>query len=73
MYSLKQLAGYYGYSEYIWVDVLLIAETQKAILIMFDGKKSWFPKAWLKRIKCKKDSQIVSIKISLYYWERKFR
>lgn len=36
---------------YFWIDVLLIKETKKAILIMFDGRKEWLPKAWIVRIK----------------------
>ena len=28
-----------GFHNYIWVDVFLIKETPKAILIMFDGRK----------------------------------
>lgn len=51
MFSLKQLIGYYGHSEYIWVDALLITETEKAILVMFDGRKHWLPKAWIAKIK----------------------
>ena len=43
------------YSEiYLWVDVILIKETRKAILIEFDGRKKWLPKAWVVRIKSSK-------------------
>ena len=72
MYSLKRLVDYYRYSEYIWVETTLIKETRKAILIMFDGRKNWFPKAWIARIKGRKNSRI-SIKISLYHWAKKFQ
>jgi len=32
---------------YIWVDVMLIKETRKAILIEFDNRQAWFPKSWI--------------------------
>ena len=72
MFSLKQLTGYYGRSEYVWVDAVLIKETKKAALIMFNGRQAWISKAWIRRIKRKRNSQIINIKISLYYRERKF-
>lgn len=58
---------------YFWIDVLLIKETKKAILIMFDGKKIWLPKAWILRIKrnrhCGEQSdETISIKISEFHW-----
>ena len=36
--------------DYIWVDATLIKETPNAILIEFDGKEIWLPKAWIKVI-----------------------
>jgi hypothetical protein len=76
MFNLKSMLSCpYGYYDYIWVDVLLVHETCKAILIAFDGKKAWLPKAWILRIKkyrnCK-TSKAASIKISLYHWSKKF-
>ena len=58
---------------YFRIDVLLIKETQKAILIEFDGKEIWLPKAWIVKINrkrhCKKQSdEIIYIKISEYHW-----
>lgn len=36
---------------YLWVDVVFIRETPKAILIIFNGRKAWIPKAWIARTK----------------------
>jgi len=65
---------------YLWVDVVFVRETPKAILIIFDGHKTWIPKAWLCRIKCNKDyyviasppkaGEAISIKISEYHWAK---
>jgi hypothetical protein len=72
---------------YIWIDVIILKETQKAILIEFDGKKAWFPKAWIveikqneakrPRTKCPRKCRVlrarqISIKISEYHWTMKF-
>ncbi|MDP2940543.1 MAG: hypothetical protein Q8O13_10825 [Candidatus Omnitrophota bacterium] len=57
---------------YMWVDVVIIKKTQKAILVMFNGKTAWFPKAWILRIMHNKDGDAVKIKISQYHWEKKF-
>ena len=67
---------------YLWVDVDLVQETLKAILIIFDGRKAWIPKVWLCHIKRKKDhhvidsspktSEAISIKILEYHWAKKF-
>lgn len=62
----------FGFFLYIWVDVIFIKESTKAILVMFDNKKAWFPKAWIVRIKHDKDSNKAKIKISEYYWAKKF-
>jgi hypothetical protein len=56
---------------YIWIDVLLLKETQKAILIEFNGKKVWLPKALIVKIKRVKDSYVIRIKISEYHWAMK--
>ncbi len=68
-----------GFYDYIWIDVILIKETPKAILVMFNKQKNWFPKAWIAKIKRKKPncrhcerSEAISIKISEYYWSKKF-
>ncbi len=42
-------------NRYIWMDIILIRETPRAILIIFDGKKAWIPKAEICNIKHKKD------------------
>jgi len=64
---------------YIWIDVIILKETQKAILIEFDGKKAWLPKAWIRRIKRNKNilrhcerSEAISIKIAQFHWEKEF-
>ena len=54
--------------DYIWVDVILIKETPKAILVEFDGKQKWLPKAWIIRIKQNQVNSSLRIKISLYHW-----
>ncbi len=69
-------------TAYIWVDAILIYETPKAILILFDGRKAWIPKAWLYRIKRNKGRHVIAnpakrgeaiaIKISDYNWAKKF-
>jgi len=64
-----------GFYTYIWVDVFLLKETPKAILIMFDGRRIWLPKAWIVRIKRNRhceQSEAISIKISEYHWAKKF-
>lgn len=60
-----------GLHIYIWIDVLLIKETPKAMLIMFDGTKIWLPKAWIVRIKRDRHRKTISIKISEYHWAKK--
>jgi len=58
--------------SYIWVEVFLIKETGKAILIEFDGSKAWFPKAWIAKIKRNRGNYDIKIKLSEYYWTKKF-
>jgi len=64
-----------GYYDYVWVNVLLIRETRKAILIEFDSRRAWLPKVWILRIKrgchCER-SETISIKIAIYLWAKKF-
>ena len=73
MFNLKHLLNpSFGFCTYIWMDVILIKETPKAILIMFDNKKNWLPKAWVLRIKKNKDSKSIKIKISQCHWAEKF-
>ena len=61
----------YGFNGYIWIDCILIKEPKKAILIMFDNRKIWLPKAWIVKIKRDKNSCSTGIKISQYNWARK--
>ena len=56
---------------YLWIDVILVRETSKAILIIFDGRKEWIPKAWIAHLKRKRDRSI-KIKIFEYHWSKKF-
>ena len=67
---------------YIWIDVVFVQETPKAILIIFDGRKVWISKVWLYHIKRNKEHYVIaspakrgeaiSIKISDYHWAKKF-
>ena len=69
-------------ATYILIDVTYVRETPKAILIIFDGKKAWLPKAWIIRIKRKKGCRVIasppkageaiSVEISEYHWDKKF-
>jgi len=76
MFNLKSmLSSPYGYYDYIWVDVLLIHETRKAILIDFDGRRAWLAKAWILRINTHHHNgriKAIFIKISSYNWSKKF-
>ena len=83
--SLLNLAV--GSYIYIWIDAFLLKETPKAILIMFDGRRTWLPKAWIVKIKLNETkrprtqcprkcralrARAISIKISEYHWTKKF-
>ena len=57
-------------TTYIWVDATLVYETPKAILILFDGRKTWIPKAWVVQIK-RNGNRSIKIKISDYHWAKK--
>jgi hypothetical protein len=73
MFNLKHLLNLtFELHACIWMDVILIKETPKAILVMFDGRKNWLPKAWILRIKKNKDSRAIKIRISQYHWAEKF-
>ncbi len=61
-----------GYHTYFTIEVTLIKETPKAMLIVFDGRKAWIPKAWIMRIKHKKQNETIEIKIAEYHWAMKF-
>ena len=68
----RMIRSIYHEESYIWVDAILIKETQKAILIMFDNKKEWLPKAWILEFKQIRSSTKIKIKISQYRWAKKF-
>ena len=34
-------------TTYIWVDVIIITETRKAVLISHNNRTAWIPKAWI--------------------------
>lgn len=83
MFNLAHLiTAPFGYYDYIWIDVLLIKETKKAILIMFDNKEAWLPKAWIlktkfplpegERARVRGHAIPIKIKISQYHWAKKF-
>ena len=67
---------------YLWVNVIFVRETPKAILIVFDCRKAWIPKTWICHIKRKNDYRVIasppktgiaiSIKISDYHLAKKF-
>ena len=57
--------------RYLWIDAILVMETSKAILIIFDDRKAWISKAWIARLKRNGDRSI-KIKISDYYWAKNF-
>ena len=56
---------------HIWVTVTLITETPKAVLIRYNDREAWLPKAWIVRIK-PEEGVLVQIKISEYHWMEKF-
>ncbi len=74
MFSLLKhlLSPLFEFYSYIWVDVLLVKETPKAILVEFDGRKNWLPKAWILRMKKDKNNNAIKIKISQCHWAKKF-
>ena len=53
---------------YLWIDVLLIKETKRAILIEFDDRKIWLPKTWIVRMTRNRHSNAIFIKISEHHW-----
>jgi len=68
--------------KYIWMDVILLKETRKAILIEFDSRREWVPRAWVVSIRHaplslrapnKVRGAAISIKISEYHWAKKFQ
>ena len=62
--------------DYIWINVILLKETPKAILIEFDDKEIWLPKAWIKAIVPGATTEQplkgipISLKISQYHWAK---
>jgi len=56
---------------YLWVDANLVRETPRAILIIFDSRKAWIPKAWISRLK-RNENNSIKIKISEHRWATKF-
>jgi len=75
MYNFLRLLNIpYGYYHYIWVDVKLLKETKKAILIEFDGRQAWLPKVLIRKIKRHNYNKYnkIHIKISLYHWAKKY-
>jgi len=66
--------------RHIWMEVELIAETRKAILVRFDNRDAWIPKIWIVATKARKSgitrptklAKKSSIKISETHWAKKF-
>lgn len=80
MFLLKYLL--YPRHDYVWIEVTLIKETPKAILIEFDGKQAWLPKAWIANQGCRSrllpankhihlllDQKILLISMAYYFLE----
>ena len=63
--------------DYIWIEAILLKETPKAVLIDFDGKQTWLPKAWIKAIvpsvttKQSPKGTPISLEISQWHWAKK--
>ena len=65
--------------NYIWVEVTFIRETRKAILIKFDNRTAWLPKAWILGYKRTRHCEprrgeaiFIKIKVAEYHWAKKF-
>jgi len=72
MFGMKRLIDFaINPQNYVWVDVLFIKETRKAMLIAFGNRQIWLPKAWILRIKRCKGTRAVKIKILEYHWAKK--
>jgi len=57
--------------SYFWVGVKLVRETRRAVLVRFDERWVWIPKAWiLGRRRTSGDE--MRIKVSEYDWAKKF-
>ena len=56
--------------DYLWIEALLIKETPKAILIEFDGKQTWLPKAWIVKVGRNEAHNVIKIYISQYFWAK---
>ena len=72
MFSLKRWLNLATKPQsYIWIEALLIKETPKALLIEFDDRKIWFPRAWILHTKRNQRNRRVNIKISQYHWGKR--
>ena len=78
----RMIRSIYHEESYIWVDVSIIAETPKAVLISHNNRTVWLPKAWimetstLSPLRGERDrvrgNETSAIRISEYHWVRKF-
>ena len=48
MFTIGQMIRWVMFPvNYINIEVIIIKETKKAILVLFNGKKEWLPKSWI--------------------------
>ena len=67
-YWLSLVANPQGY---VWITAIPIKETSKALLIEFDGRQIWVPKAWILHTKRNQRNHTINIKISQYHWGKR--
>jgi len=49
--------------KYLWVQVRILHETDKAILVD-NGTRTWIPKSWIRRIRLRKNTFEIYVKES---------
>ena len=54
----------FGKSEYIWVPVRILKETDKAILVE-NGRKIWIPKSQILKIRLRKEAFEIYVRVDL--------
>jgi len=53
----------YPKERYIWAQVKIVHETNKAILVD-NGRKSWIPKSWISKVRLKNNTFEIYVKES---------
>jgi hypothetical protein len=51
----------YPKERYIWAQVRIIHETDKAILVG-NGRKSWIPKSWISKVRLRNNTFEIYVK-----------